>query len=111
MPILPATSSAMETGGAGQSRVGDSAEEQAKRDDKLAKEMREQVDLLLAKEPPQLPHTIVVYLVNPFGQQFGSNSQEQQHQLATSAFGAEQFGTVATAALLMAWNGGIIDWN
>jgi hypothetical protein len=106
--------------GSGQPRptglLMDSAEEQAKREDKLAKEtkdMRDQVDLLLAKEPAQLPHTIVVYLVNPFGQQLGSmmanNGQQQQEMLNNEL--VEQLGLLANAALLRGWNGKLFLFN
>lgn len=85
------------------------AEELAKQEAQQAREMREQVEILLAKEPPQLPHTIVVYMVNPFGQQLGSSSSNEYSEMQPNstmetAVDDDQFEALATAALLMAWN-------
>jgi cytochrome oxidase Cu insertion factor (SCO1/SenC/PrrC family) len=85
----------------GQTRVPvsvDTGDEQEKQE-KFAKNVREQVDLLLAKESPKLPHTVVVYLINPFGQQLGSNAHNPNGSTG------KQFEILANAALLCAWNG------
>lgn len=88
----------------------ETAEELAKREDKLAKEMREQVDLLLSKEEQarrlQMPHVLVIYLINPFGQFAVTDHQQRHEQNAseTSTGFSEKFEALSTAALLHAWN-------
>lgn len=88
----------------------ETAEELAKREDKLAKDMREQVDLLLSKEEQakrlQLPHVLVIYLINPFGQ-IASIEQQTNDQNISELFTdfSERFETLANAAFMRAWNG------
>uniref|UniRef100_A0A915MGN6 Mediator of RNA polymerase II transcription subunit 13 n=1 Tax=Meloidogyne javanica TaxID=6303 RepID=A0A915MGN6_MELJA len=89
----------------------ESVEELAKMEDKLIKDMREQVDLLLSKEEQarrlQMPHVLVIYLINPFGQ-IAVTEQQQKHKLVNvfemSTEFSERFEALATAAFLRAWN-------
>ena len=89
----------------------ESVEELAKIEDKLIKDMREQVDLLLSKEEQarrlQMPHVLVIYLINPFGQ-IAVTEQQQKHKLINvfemSTEFSERFEALATAAFLRAWN-------
>ncbi|CAK5081745.1 unnamed protein product [Meloidogyne enterolobii] len=89
----------------------ESIEELAKMEDKLIKDMREQVDLLLSKEEQakrlQMPHVLVIYLINPFGQ-IAVTEQQQKHKLVNvfemSTEFSERFEALATAAFLRAWN-------